>query len=98
MTVALNYATFFPKDVIELTRVNIGSGQMACAGSYTLSTSVFGKRDPVQHHYETVMKWSAGVSWRGTLHEAKNDDNTKSECIRRAKEDLVEGGWHAVIK
>ena len=91
---------FFPKDLVELTRVSVGKGQVACVGSYVLSTSVFGDRDLVQSHYENVMnlKWSLNVGWRGTLHEAKNDDNTKGECLRMAKEDLAEGGWTVTIK
>jgi len=50
---------------------------------------------------EIVMRgggWGKSASWRGMLHEAKNGDDAKSDCFRKAKEDLAEGGWHMLIK
>ena len=93
---AMGFTTYFPKDIVELTRVSVEKGQIACAGTYVLSTSVFGDRDPTQSHYQSVI--SRGISWRGKHNDAKNDANTKSECLKKVKEDLADSEWPAVIK
>jgi hypothetical protein len=91
------WSTYFPKELIEQTRVSVGKGQFVFAGSYVLNTSVFGKEDPLQAHYAYEVI-SRGVKWLGSIREAKYDDTARTEFLIKAREDLAEGGWTAFIK
>jgi hypothetical protein len=104
------YTTYFPKELVEQTRVSVGKGQFVFAGSYVVSTSVgLSEADQIQLHYAEVIAPGASKSgighmfsgdyhYRGSIHEAKRDDNTKNEFLMKAKVDLAEGGWSAIVK
>jgi hypothetical protein len=119
------YYSYFPKDLIELTRVSVGRGQFAFAGSYVIdNTPGLGNADPVQLHYaeviapgvrnmgpgETIREAAVealakrrdfpghAFHYRGSVHEAGRDDNARSEFLVKARQDLTEGGWSAIVK
>jgi hypothetical protein len=130
-----NFYSYFSKELIELTRVNVGKAQFAFAGSYAIdNTPGLDNADPVQLHYAEVI--APGVRkigpgemiretlqnvtvnavesiatrkdvpltvpdtfhYRGSVHEARRDDNAKSEFLMKARRDLTEGGWSAIVR
>ena len=51
-----NFYSYFSKELIELTRVNVGKAQFAFAGSYAIdNTPGLDNADPVQLHYAEVI-------------------------------------------
>lgn len=105
------YTTYFPKDVVEQTRIKVGERDFAFMGSYVVDQSVgLGEADPVQTHYSNIIAPGAGrggllgqmfsgdYHYRGTNYEVKNDDQTRNEFFGKAREDLAEGGWAARLK
>lgn len=107
-----SYTTYFPNELVEQTRVSVGKGQLVFAGSYVVSTSTgLSEADPIQLHYAEVIapgaaksgighvfSFSGNYHYRGSIHESKRDDDAKSEFLLKAREDLAEGGWSALIK
>ena len=106
----VEHITLFSRDVIELTRVSVGGGQIVCAGNFLFKTSAFGDLDQIQQHYHDalrnhpsdivgyILQGSSPWFHRGTLAEVQNDNKAKDECLRKAKEDLAQGGWAEIIK
>ncbi len=104
------WTTYFSKEIVEMTLVSVGKGQFAFAGSYVVDQSRGLKEaDPIQLHYEEIVDQArlkafyfqccpGGLHYRGSLHESKRDDVTKNEFLNKAREDLAEGGWSALIK
>lgn len=104
------YTTYFPKELIEQTRISVGKGQVVFAGSYVVSTSVDLKEaDPIQLHYAEVVApgvpksgfgymMSGDYHYRGSIHESRHDDDAERVFFMKAREDLAEGGWSALIK
>jgi len=104
------YTTYFSKDLVDQTRVNVGASDFTFMGSYVVDQSVgLGGADPVQIHYSSVIApgaiksgllhfLSGDFHYRGTALEVKNDEKTRSEFLGNAKEDLAEGGWTTRFK
>lgn len=104
------YTTYFSKELIEATKVDVGHGEVAFMGSYIVKTSV-GLRDaePIQNHYAELLAPGAPKSgfghllsgdyhYRGTISEAKRDKDARTEFLRKANDDLAEGGWAQIFK
>lgn len=104
------YTTYFPKELVEQSKVIVRENDLIFMGSYVVDTSVgLDGADDVQTHYKNViapgeatsvlaMAFGGSVHWRGTLRERKIDDQTRNEFLQKAKEDLAGSGWAARIK
>lgn len=104
------YTTYFSQDFVEQTKVTIGPNDFIYMGSYVVDQSVgLARADAVQAHYKNViapgaatntffMGMSGDVHYRGTLIERKNDEQSRNEFLRRAKEDLAGSAWAARLK
>jgi len=104
------YTTYFSKELVDQTRVMIGANDFAFMGSYVVGQSVgLAEADAVQTHYQNVVApgattggflhlMSGDYHYRGTLVERKNDEQTRNEFVRNAKEDLAGSGWTARLK
>lgn len=104
------YITYFPRDVLEHTRVTVREGEIAFMGAYVLGTSVgLDGADEVQTHYKNVispgqatgvlaMSFTGAVHYRGALLERKADEQTRREFFQKAKDDLAGSGWVTLIK
>ena len=97
--------SYFPKELIELTRVTVGKGQFVFAGDYTLKTPSdvrFG--DPLQSHYlkvlrhEIARKHQANQRMGVGTFKIERDPETEAEFLEDAKKDLADSGWAALIK
>jgi len=79
-------------------------------GSYLVQNSTeFDDADEIQAHCKNVisprestgslsMGFGGPVHYLGALRESKNDEQTRNEFFRHAKEDLVGNEWAARIK
>ena len=104
------YITYFPRDVLEHTRVTVREGEAAFMGAYVLGTSVgLDGADDVQTHYKNViapgqatgvlaMSFTGTIHYRGALLERKADEQTRREVLQKAKDDLAGSGWVTLIK
>ena len=104
------YTTYFPKELVEQSKVIVRENDLIFVGSYVVDTSVgLDGADDVQTHYKNViapgeatsmlaMAFGGSVHWRGTLREREIDDQTRNEFLQKAKEDLADSGWAARIK
>lgn len=104
------YTTYFSKELIEATKVDVAKGEIAFMGSYVVKQSV-GLKDaePIQNHYAKLLAPGSSKSgfghllsgdyhYRGVVNEAKRDSDARTEFLRKAKDDLAEGGWGQLIK
>lgn len=104
------YTTYFSKELIEATKVDVASSEVAFMGSYVVKQSV-GLKDaePIQNHYAELLAPGSSKSgfghllsgdyhYRGMMGEAKRDNDAKTEFLRKSKDDLAEGGWGQIIK
>lgn len=104
------YTTYFSKEIVEQSKVTIRENDFVFMGSYVVQNSMWlDGADEVQAHYKNViapgeatgvlaMSFGGAVHYRGALRERKNDEQTRNECVRNAKEDLADSGWAARIK
>jgi len=104
------YTTYFPKELVEQSKVIIRENDFVFMGSYVVETSVgLDGADVLQLHYKNViapgeatglltMSFGGAIHYRGTLLERKNDEQTRNELARNAKEDLAGSGWETRIK
>lgn len=109
-----SYTTYFSKELIEATRVDVGRGEVAFMGSYVVKQSVGLKdADPIQNHYAELLApgsaksgfvhlLSAALSgdydYRGTVKAAKRDGDARAQFLSKAKADLADGGWRQIIR
>jgi hypothetical protein len=104
------YTTYFSKELIEATKVDVGRSEVAFMGNYVVKQSV-GLKDaePIQNHYAELLAPGSSKSgfghllsgdyhYRGTVNEAKRDSDARTDFLRKAKDDLAEGGWGQIIK
>lgn len=104
------YTTYFAKELIEATKVDVGRGEVVFMGSYVVRQSV-GLRDaePIQNHYAELLAPGSSKSgighllsgdyhYRGAVNEVKRDSDARTEFLRKAKDDLAEGGWGQIFK
>ncbi len=104
------YTTYFSKELIEATKIDVGRGEFAFMGSYVVKQSVgLIDAEPVQNHYAELLAPGSSKSgfghllsgdyhYRGAVNEAKRDSDARAEFLRKAKEDLAESGWGQIIK
>jgi len=104
------YTTYFSKELIEATRVDVGRGEVAFMGSYVVKQSVGLKNaEPIQNHYAELLAPGSSKSgfghllsgdyhYRGAVNEARRDNDAKTEFLRKSKDDLAEGGWGQIFK
>ena len=104
------YTTYFSKELVEHTVVTVGMSDFIFMGKYIIGESVgLEGADAVQIHYQNVIApgattggilhfMSGDYHYRGTLVERKNDEETRNEFFRNAKEDLAGSGWVVRIK
>jgi hypothetical protein len=105
-----SYTTYFSKELIDATKVDVGSGEVAFMGSYVVKTSSgLNDAEPIQSHYADLVApgssksgighlFSGDYHYRGAVLEAKRDDSARTEFLRKAKDDLADGGWDQIIK
>lgn len=105
-----DFTTYFSKELVAKSKVVIRENDFVFMGNYVVKTSTeFDGVDEVQAHYKNViapgqstgffaMGLGGPVHYRGASYELKNDEQTRNEFIRNAKEDLVGSGWAARIK
>lgn len=103
-----NFITYFSKELIEATKVDVGRGEVAFMGSYVVQSGNRKYPEPIQNHYSELLAHGSskrifGQLWRnyhylGTINEAKRDSDVRTEFIKRARDDLAEGGWGSIIK
>ena len=103
------YITYFPKELVEQTQVTVRRGEVAFMGHYVVDQSVgLSEADPIQLHYSEVIApgtaksgfgllFSGLFQYRGSINEARWDSETRNELLVKAKEDLAEGGWMALM-
>jgi hypothetical protein len=101
------FTTYFPREVVERTRVTVGEGEFAAMGSCLLGTSVgLDGADEVQAHYKNViapgqatgtmaMAFSGSTHYRGQLIECKSDETGRKDVLQKARGDLAGSGWAA---
>jgi len=104
------YTTYFPRELIEATRVNVGSSEAVFMGSYVVKQTVGLKEaEPIQYHYAELLSpgsaksgighWLSGdYHYRGSVADMKNDDTAKQEFLEKSEGDLREGGWAAIFE
>jgi hypothetical protein len=104
------YTTYFPKELIEQTLVTVRKGELVFMGHYVIDQSPgLSEADPIQLHFAEVIApgatksgighfFSSDYHYRGSIHEARHDDETRSEFLARAREDLAAGGWAGLIR
>jgi len=104
------YTTYFSKELIEATTVDVGRGEIAFMGSYLVRQSLgLTDADPTQSHYAELIApgtsksglgrlLSGDYHYRGAIREAKRDEDTRTEFLRRSRDDLAEGGWGQIFK
>lgn len=105
-----DYSTYFPKDLVEATRVKVGPGEFAFMGSFVVDQSVgLEEADKVQWHYANLLApntkvgawnqlFSNDYHYRGSIKESHCDDEARNQFLVHAREDLIEGGWNTIIK
>ena len=103
------YTTYFPRGLVEQTKVSVHEHEFAFMGSCIVDSSVgLDGADVVQIHYKNViapgaatgllsMAFSGAVQYRGTLRERKDDVGTQAAFFRQAKEDLKGSSWTAFV-
>lgn len=104
------YTTYFSKEIVDQSKVILRENDFVFMGSYVVQNSMgLDGADEVQSHYKNViapgeatgvlaMIFVGAVHYRGALRERKDDEQTRDEFIRNAKEDLAGSGWAARIK
>jgi hypothetical protein len=104
------YTTYFSKELIEATKVDVGRGEVAFMGSYVVKQSVgLTDAEPIQNHYAELIAPGSSKSgfghllsgdyhYRGAISEAKRDRDTRTEFLRKSKDDLAEGGWGQIFR
>lgn len=104
------YTTYFSKELIEATKVDVGPGEVVFMGSYIVKQSVgLTDAEPIQSHYANLLAPGSSKSgfghllsgdyhYRGAVGEAKRDNDARTEFIKKARDDLAEGGWGPFFK
>jgi hypothetical protein len=103
------YTTYFAKDLVEQSNVTVPENDFVFMGIYLVKTSTdFDGADETQAHYKNVISPGESTGWLsmvggpvhylGALRERKNDEQTRNEFVRNAKEDLAGNEWAARIK
>ncbi|MBI1887095.1 MAG: hypothetical protein HYS19_01780 [Nitrosomonadales bacterium] len=104
------YTTYFSKELIEATKVDVGHGEVTFMGSYVVKQSVgLTDAEPIQNHYAELIAPGSSKSgfghllsgdyhYRGAISEAERDEDAKTQFLRKAKDDLAEGGWGQIFK
>lgn len=104
------YTTYFSKELIEATKINVVPGEVVFMGSYVVKQSVgLENAEPIQNHYANLLAPGSSKSgfghllsgdyhYRGMTGEAKRDSDARTEFIKKARGDLAEGGWEPILK
>ena len=105
-----SYTTYFPRDVVEHTRITVREGEVAFMGAYVLGTSVgLDGADDVQVHYKNViapgqatgvlsMAFGGAVHYRGALVERRGDEQGRRDFLQKARDDLAGSGWANLLR
>ncbi|QLC73826.1 hypothetical protein LPB260_24260 [Pseudomonas sp. LPB0260] len=104
------YTTYFSRAIVEQSVVTVHENQFVVMGRYVVNTSVgLDGADETQEHYKNViapgeatgllaMSFGGAVHYRGVLHQLNNDEKTRNEILRLARQDLAGSGWADSIK
>lgn len=104
-----SFTTYFPRAVVERTRVTVGEGEVASMGACLLGSSVgLDGADDVQTHYKNViapgqatgvlaMSFSGAIHYRGNLIECKSNEQGRRDLLQKVKGDLSGSGWQKLI-
>jgi hypothetical protein len=104
------YTTYFAKDLIDTTRVELGSGGFAFMGSYRVKQSVgLQGAEPIQAHYAELISPGASKTgavqlfggdyhFRGVALDTKPVADTRTDFLSKAQRDLAESEWRQVLK
>lgn len=105
-----NYSTYFPKELVEATKVQVCPGEFAFMGTYVVDQSLgMDGSDEIQLYYANFLApnaakggmnqlFSGDYHYRGSIKESKYDDDARKEFLEYARADLKEGGWSSIIK
>ncbi len=101
------FTTYFSKDLVGATRVDVRPGEAVFMGSYVVHMSTgLKKAEPIQRHYADVLaRQKAGVShllpggvhYLGALGTAKRNSDARTAFLKHARDDLAEGGWGPLL-
>ena len=104
------YTTYFSKELIEATKVDVGRGEVAFMGGYVVKQSVgLTDAEPIQNHYAELIAPGSSKSgfghllsgdwhYRGAALEVRRDNDAKTEFVTQSRDDLAEGGWGQIFK
>jgi len=106
--------SFFSKEQIEATIVDVQAAEIVFMGNYLIDQALgLDNAEPIQYHYSELLlpggqkngmgnvfmgSVSGDIQYKVSTFTLKNDDKTKAEFMKNAKEDLEEGGWGELIK
>jgi hypothetical protein len=104
------YTTYFAQELIDTTKVELGSAGFAFMGSYRVKQAVgLQGAEPIQLHYAELI--SPGVAKSGAVHllsgdyhfrgaalDAKRMADVRTEFMRKAQVDLAGSAWRRVLE
>jgi hypothetical protein len=103
---SVSYATYFPEDIVAMTEVAVGPGELKFMGHYTLDQSLgLKKGDELQRHYFGLMAPQAqgrsflGTAFSGDYHytgearESDTGDASRQQFEAVAQEHFEESAW-----
>ncbi len=104
-----DYTTYFSRDLVKATEVNVEPGRIVFMGEVIVDTSTsFEDADDVQSHYFRLISpgvedrnkflglMSGAYHYTGTLHEVNQDDEAREKFLVTTRENLSEAGWLVV--
>jgi hypothetical protein len=74
--------TDFSTDLVEAARVDVRPGEFAFMGSFIVDQS---------------LQYGQYNQFRGTIKELKRDHEARTEFLRKARDELGEGGWGPLL-
>ena len=104
------YTTYFSKELIEATKIDVGRGEVVFMGSYVVNQSVgLEDAEPIQNHYAELIAPGSSKSgfghllsgdyhYRGMVSDSKRDSDARTEFFEKARDDLEEGGWGPIFE
>jgi hypothetical protein len=106
---SVGFTTYFSKELIEATRMDVRPGEAVFMGSYVVHMSIGLKEaEPIQRHYANVLALASskgrvsrlipdGAHYRGTLDKLKRDSDARTAFLKHARDDLAESDWGPLL-
>lgn len=106
-----DYATYFSRDLVKATEVNVEPGRIVFMGEFIVDMSTrFEDADDVQLHYLRLISpgvedrskllglLSGNYHYTGTLHEVNQDEEARERFFATSRENLGGAGWFAEVE